>query len=156
MADSAASVEGVARVSWFEAMKLRLVLPVIAVGTVLEIGRDPRTEQVAASGTEYLESNATLVVFPDAVPVVTPAAVSALTVRVITVVPPVDRAGTRQTPKLTGVHVTERTGERPARAFTEVVIVEVDDCACAGKATKAVKTAAKSAAFIVIFMSLSF
>jgi hypothetical protein len=97
-----------------------------------------------------------LVVFPDAVPLETPAAVFALTVRVIIVVPPPDRTGTRQTPKLTASHETERAGERPARAFTEVVIVEVVDCACAGKATKAVKTAAKSAAFIVIFMSLSF
>jgi hypothetical protein len=97
-----------------------------------------------------------LVVFPDAVPVETPAAVFALTVRVIAVEPPEFRTGTRQTPKLTASHVTERTGERPARAFTEVDIVEVVDCACAGKATKAAKTAAKSAAFIVIFMSFSF
>ena len=88
--------------------------------------------------------------FPVNVATVAPAPV---TVRVISDAPPLLRMGTRQTPKFTSVHETVVIAARPALALTEADTVFAV-CAWAGKADKAVKVAAKSEAFIVIFINL--
>jgi hypothetical protein len=90
------------------------------------------------------------VLFPVTAAVVVPDALFALTVRVITVEPPVVREGIRQTPKFTSSQEIAVSGARPARALTEAVTT---CAACAGNAVNAVKVAAKSAAFVLIFIS---
>jgi hypothetical protein len=64
-------------------------------------------------------------VLPPTVGEVAPAEEFELVSRVMVVAPPVERTGTRHTPKLTSLQVSDKTGLKPALALTVALTVSL-------------------------------